>query len=211
MDSYVTPEPWAMPGYDSDVIMAAGAFVQGSSIELSADGPIKPPYAVYFQGGLTWAHAKLGILMSLQKLVDAGFVAAVPDLREKARSHEEMACGNHGRRRIRPDGRHRRRPESGADSDGLLERNEKPGKKLLATGNGTVQPDESDSEESLLSRSIEPGVRRTGPGPVSRRTGQLHFFPSLGILYEKPERLDLSQQRPGGLRRCRCFCWRRPA
>ena len=58
VDSYVTPEPWAMPGYDSDVIMAAGAFVQGSSIELSADGPIKEPYAVYFQGGLTWAHAK---------------------------------------------------------------------------------------------------------------------------------------------------------
>jgi len=74
VDSYVTPEPWAMPGYDSDVIMAAGAFVQGSSIELSADGPIKPPYAVYFQGGLTWQHAKFGILMSLQKLVDAGLV-----------------------------------------------------------------------------------------------------------------------------------------
>lgn len=68
VDSYVTPEPWAMPGYDSDVIMAAGAFVQGSSIELSADGPLKPPYAVYFQGGLTWYHAKLGILMSLEKL-----------------------------------------------------------------------------------------------------------------------------------------------
>ncbi|SER53482.1 aminotransferase class I/II-fold pyridoxal phosphate-dependent enzyme [Lachnobacterium bovis] len=68
VDSFVTPEPWAMPGYDSDVIMAAGAFVQGSSIELSADGPIKPPYAVYFQGGLTWYHAKLGIMMSLQKL-----------------------------------------------------------------------------------------------------------------------------------------------
>ncbi len=61
-----------MPGYDSDVIMAAGAFVQGSSIELSADGPIKPPYAVYFQGGLTWEHAKFGILMSLQKLKNAG-------------------------------------------------------------------------------------------------------------------------------------------
>ena len=74
VDSYVTPEPWAMPGYDSDVIMAAGAFVQGSSIELSADGPIKPPYAVYFQGGLTWQHAKLGILMSLQKLYDADLV-----------------------------------------------------------------------------------------------------------------------------------------
>jgi len=74
VDSYVTPEPWAMPGYDSDVIMAAGAFVQGSSIELSADGPIKPPYAVYFQGGLTWEHAKLGILMSLQKLVEKGIV-----------------------------------------------------------------------------------------------------------------------------------------
>ena len=74
VDSYVAPEPWAMPGYDSDVIMAAGAFVQGSSIELSADGPIKPPYAVYFQGGLTWEHAKLGILMSLQKLLEAGLV-----------------------------------------------------------------------------------------------------------------------------------------
>lgn len=74
VDSYVTPEPWAMPGYDSDVIMAAGAFVQGSSIELSADGPVKPPYAVYFQGGLTWYHAKLGILMSLQKLYDRNLV-----------------------------------------------------------------------------------------------------------------------------------------
>ena len=74
VDSYVTPEPWAMPGYDSEVIMAAGAFVQGSSIELSADGPIREPYAVYFQGGLTWYHAKLGILMSLQKMVDAGLI-----------------------------------------------------------------------------------------------------------------------------------------
>ena len=74
VDSYVTPEPWAMPGYDSDVIMAAGAFVQGSSIELSADGPVKPPYAVYFQGGLTWYHAKLGILMSLQKLYERDLV-----------------------------------------------------------------------------------------------------------------------------------------
>ena len=74
VDSYVDPLPWAMPGYDDNVIMAAGAFVQGSSIELSADGPIRPPYAVYFQGGLTWYHAKLGILMSLQKLVEAGIV-----------------------------------------------------------------------------------------------------------------------------------------
>jgi cystathionine beta-lyase family protein involved in aluminum resistance len=63
-----------MPGYDSDVIMAAGAFVQGSSIELSADGPMRPPYTAYFQGGLTWEHAKLGILMSLQKLLDANLV-----------------------------------------------------------------------------------------------------------------------------------------
>ena len=74
VDSYVTPEPWAMPGYDSDVIMAAGAFVQGSSIELSADGPVKEPYAVYFQGGLTWEHAKFGIMMSLQKLYEKGLV-----------------------------------------------------------------------------------------------------------------------------------------
>jgi len=74
VDSYATPEPWDMPGYDNKVIMAAGAFIQGSSIELSADGPIREPYAVYFQGGLTWQHAKLGILMSLQKMVDAGLV-----------------------------------------------------------------------------------------------------------------------------------------
>lgn len=74
VDSFVTPEPWDMPGYDSQVIMAAGAFVSGSSIELSADGPIKPPYAVYFQGGLTWQHAKFGILKSLQQLVDEHLV-----------------------------------------------------------------------------------------------------------------------------------------
>ena len=74
VDSYVEPIPWAMPGYDDEVIMAAGAFVQGSSIELSADGPIRPPYAVYFQGGLTWYHAKLGILRSLQAMVDAALV-----------------------------------------------------------------------------------------------------------------------------------------
>ena len=78
VDSYVTPVPWAMPGYDSEVVMAAGAFVQGSSIELSADGPIRPPSAVYFQGGLTWYHAKLGILMSLQKLVEAD-LASLPN------------------------------------------------------------------------------------------------------------------------------------
>ena len=70
VDSYVTPVPWAMPGYDSDVIMAAGTFIQGSSIELSADGPMREPYAVFFQGGLTWYNAKFGILMSLQKLID---------------------------------------------------------------------------------------------------------------------------------------------
>ncbi len=75
IDSHVTPEPWDMPGYDAPVIMAAGAFVSGSSIELSADGPIKPPYAVYFQGGLTWQHAKFGILKSLQSLVDKGIVS----------------------------------------------------------------------------------------------------------------------------------------
>ncbi len=70
VDSFVTPEPWPMPGYDSDVIMAAGAFVQGSSIELSADGPLKEPYSVFFQGGLTWYHAKLGIMMSVQKMYE---------------------------------------------------------------------------------------------------------------------------------------------
>ena len=74
VDSYVDPIPGDMPGYDSQVIMAAGAFVQGSTMELSADGPIRAPYAVYFQGGLTWHHAKLGILLSLQKMVDAGLV-----------------------------------------------------------------------------------------------------------------------------------------
>ncbi len=74
VDSYVTPVPWEMPGYDAPVIMAAGAFIQGSSIELSADGPVRPPYAVYFQGGLTFYNAKLGILASLQKMVDAGLI-----------------------------------------------------------------------------------------------------------------------------------------
>lgn len=74
VDSFVTPEPWDMPGYDSQVIMAAGAFVSGSSIELSADGPIAPPYAVYFQGGLTFPHAKLGILKTLQNLIDKHIV-----------------------------------------------------------------------------------------------------------------------------------------
>ena len=74
VDSFVKPEPWDMPGYDSQVIMAAGAFVSGSSIELSADGPIKPPYAAYFQGGITWQHAKFGIMRSLQSLVDKGIV-----------------------------------------------------------------------------------------------------------------------------------------
>lgn len=76
VDSFVTPEPWDMPGYDSQVIMAAGAFVSGSSIELSADGPIAPPYAVYFQGGLTFPHAKLGILKTLQNLIDKGIVSS---------------------------------------------------------------------------------------------------------------------------------------
>ena len=75
IDSHVTPEPWDMPGYDSQVIMAAGAFVSGSSIELSADAPIKPPYAVYFQGGLTWQHAKFGILKALQQLVNENIVS----------------------------------------------------------------------------------------------------------------------------------------
>ena len=74
VDSYFTPVPEPIPGYKDDVIMAAGAFVQGSSIELSADGPIRPPYAVYFQGGLTFPHAKLGIMMSMQKLLEKGLI-----------------------------------------------------------------------------------------------------------------------------------------
>ena len=77
VDSYVTPEPWDMPGYDSQVIMAPGAFVQGSSIELSADGPLRPPYTAFFQGGLTWYHGKLGIMMALQKLYDANLVKGI--------------------------------------------------------------------------------------------------------------------------------------
>ena len=79
VDSHVTPIPWDMPGYDSQVIMAAGTFVSGSSIELSADAPMREPYAVYFQGGLTWPHAKYGILMSLQKLTERG-LAVLPGL-----------------------------------------------------------------------------------------------------------------------------------
>ncbi len=75
VDSFLEPEPWDMPGYNSQVIMAAGAFVQGSSIELSADAPMKEPYAVYFQGGLTWEHGKFGILKALQELVNEGLVS----------------------------------------------------------------------------------------------------------------------------------------
>ena len=75
IDSHVTPVPWDMPGYDSPVIMAAGAFVSGSSIELSADGPMREPYNVYFQGGLTWYHGKLGILMSLEYMVRRGCIS----------------------------------------------------------------------------------------------------------------------------------------
>ncbi len=75
VDSFVRPEAWDMPGYDSQVIMAAGAFVSGSSIELSADGPLREPYAAYFQGGLTWQHAKFGIMKSLQALVDKGLIS----------------------------------------------------------------------------------------------------------------------------------------
>lgn len=74
VDGFVVPEPWPMPGYDSNVIMAAGAFVAGSSIELSADAPIKEPYAVYFQGGLTFPHAKLGILKTIQNLYNRSLV-----------------------------------------------------------------------------------------------------------------------------------------
>lgn len=79
VDSFVFPEPWDMPGYDSKVIMAAGAFVSGSSIELSADGPIREPYAVYFQGGLTWQHAKYGILCAYQELENAGLLTLTDD------------------------------------------------------------------------------------------------------------------------------------
>ncbi len=75
IDSHVVPEPWPMPGYQSDVIMAAGAFVQGASIELSADGPLTEPYAVYFQGGLTWYHAKFGIIMALQKMFEEKLIS----------------------------------------------------------------------------------------------------------------------------------------
>ncbi|MFZ5988840.1 MAG: aminotransferase class I/II-fold pyridoxal phosphate-dependent enzyme [Bacillota bacterium] len=74
VDSFVTPEPWDMPGYDSPVIMAAGAFIQGSSIELSADAPIKPPYIAYMQGGLVYEHVKLGIMISIQKMLDKGII-----------------------------------------------------------------------------------------------------------------------------------------
>jgi cystathionine beta-lyase family protein involved in aluminum resistance len=74
VDSYVVPEPWAMPGYDCDVIMAAGAFIQGSSIELSADAPMKAPYTVYMQGGLTWAHAKIGVMIAVDTMFKKGLI-----------------------------------------------------------------------------------------------------------------------------------------
>jgi cystathionine beta-lyase family protein involved in aluminum resistance len=70
VDAFVTPEPWDMPGYTDKVIMAAGAFTQGSSIELSADGPIRPPYTVYFQGGLTYESGKIGIMSAAQTVME---------------------------------------------------------------------------------------------------------------------------------------------
>ena len=75
VDSFAVPEPWDMPGYGCDVIMAAGAFVQGASIEQSADAPLRPPYAVFLQGGLTWQHAKIGVMTALAELINAGFVS----------------------------------------------------------------------------------------------------------------------------------------
>ena len=69
VDSFVTPEPWNMPGYNDPVIMAAGAFIQGSSIELSADGPIREPYNVYMQGGITYESGKLGIMYAVEELL----------------------------------------------------------------------------------------------------------------------------------------------
>ena len=70
VDAYVTPEPWDMPGYDCPVIMAAGAFIQGSSIELSADAPLKPPYTAYMQGGLVYEHVKLGVMISIRNMME---------------------------------------------------------------------------------------------------------------------------------------------
>ena len=84
VDSFVVPEPWDMPGYDAKVIMAAGAFIQGSSIELSADGPLKPPYHVFFQGGLTWYHAKFGIMKAISTMQERGLVH-IPDDNRAAR------------------------------------------------------------------------------------------------------------------------------
>ena len=74
VDAFVTPEPWEMPGYEDKVIMASGAFVSGSSIELSADGPLRPPYNAYFQGGLTYEHSKLGVMSAVQRLIDEGLI-----------------------------------------------------------------------------------------------------------------------------------------
>ena len=70
VDSFVTPEPYPMPGYDDDVIMAAGAFVQGSSIELSCDGPVREPYNVYLQGGLTYESGRLGVMMAVSGMLE---------------------------------------------------------------------------------------------------------------------------------------------
>ncbi|MCQ2481480.1 MAG: methionine gamma-lyase family protein, partial [Clostridia bacterium] len=74
IDSYVTPEPWDMPGYDDKVIMAAGAFILGASIELSADGPLREPYAAWMQGGITFTSGKTAVMMAAQKLEEAGLI-----------------------------------------------------------------------------------------------------------------------------------------
>jgi cystathionine beta-lyase family protein involved in aluminum resistance len=70
VDAFVTPEAWDMPGYDDQVVMAAGVFIQGASIELSADGPMRPPYTAFIQGGLTYESGKLGVMKAVQSLLD---------------------------------------------------------------------------------------------------------------------------------------------
>lgn len=210
MDSFVAPEPWAMPGYDSDVIMAAGAFVQGSSIELSADGPIKPPYAVYFQGGLTWQHAKLGILMSLQKMVDAGCVKLEQTPAVRQPFHWlNGSCGGQEEQILNivivGGGAAGLTAAIFAAGQGhtvtVLEQNEKPGK-IAGYRKRPLQPDQPGSEKRMLQK-LPAGESSKDPGTVSGFLCDF-LFTELGI-YTKTE-TDGSTRTAGRLRRCsRCF------
>ena len=181
VDSYVTPEPWAMPGYDSDVIMAAGAFVQGSSIELSADGPIKPPYAVYFQGGLTYPHAKAWNSHVSGK-TGGGRYCNTSGIRKTGGKRMEVCVIGAGAAGLMAAVA---AAKSGAAVT-VLEAMDKPGKKISITGNGRC---------NLTNRGIQNAAPYFSDAPETADSilrgfpaeDTVHFYENLGLLMKERE------------------------